>query len=66
MEYYFWPGKDWAKRVFPDVDEKNAVDKLADAIFHASRVSTSEDPVEEWDNHNENLRKKTNWQFNKF
>ncbi len=56
-----WPGKDWAKRVFPNIDEKKAVDKLGEAIFHASRVSTSENPVEEWDNHNANLRKKTNW-----
>ncbi len=56
-----WPGKEWAKRVFPDLNEKEAVNKLGEAIFHASRVSTSDNPVEEWDKHNENLRKKTNW-----
>ena len=33
-----WPGKEWAKRVFPDVSEKEAVEKLGNAIFHASRV----------------------------
>ena len=55
-----WPGKAWAKRVFPDLKENEAVKKLGDAIFHASRVS-SDNPVKEWDNHNENLRKKTNW-----
>ncbi len=55
-----WPGKAWAKRVFPDLEEKEAVKKLGDAIFHASRV-TSDDPVAEWDEHNKNLREKTDW-----
>ena len=55
-----WPGKAWAKRVFPDLNEQEAVKKLGDAIFHASRV-TSDDPVAEWDDHNKNLREKTNW-----
>ena len=55
-----WPGKAWAKRVFPNVDENEAISKLGDAIFHASRV-TSDDPVSEWDNHNKNLREKTDW-----
>ncbi len=55
-----WPGKAWAKRVFPEIDENEAVHKLGEAIFHASRVS-SDDPVNEWDKHNENLREKTNW-----
>ena len=36
------------------------INKLSDAIFHASRVS-SDDPVKEWDNHNKNLREKTDW-----
>ena len=48
------------KRVFPDVSEQNAVKKLGDAIFHASRV-LSDDPVAEWDMHNKNLREKTDW-----
>ena len=55
-----WPGKEWAKRVFPNVSEQDAVKKLGDAIFHASRV-TSDNPVAEWDNHNKNLREKTDW-----
>ena len=55
-----WPGKAWAKRVFPDLSEQEAVKKLGDAIFHASRVS-SDDPVAEWDTHNRNLREKTDW-----
>ena len=55
-----WPGKAWSKRVFPDVSEQEAIKKLADAIFHASRV-LSDDPVAEWDTHNKNLRQKTDW-----
>ncbi len=55
-----WPGKAWAKRVFPDLDNSDAIKKLGDAIFHASRVS-NDDPVAEWDQHNKNLRDKTNW-----
>ena len=55
-----WPGTTWAKRVFPEVSEQEAVKKLGDAIFHASRVS-SDDPVAEWDAHNQNLREKTDW-----
>jgi len=55
-----WPGKAWAKRVFPDLDDSEAIKKLGDAIFHASRVS-NDDPVSEWDKHNKNLRDKTDW-----
>ncbi len=55
-----WPGKAWAKRVFPDLDDSEAIKKLGDAIFHASRVS-NDDPVAEWDQHNKNLRDKTDW-----
>ena len=55
-----WPGKAWAKRVFPELSDEDAIKKLSDAIFHASRV-ISDDPVLEWDNHNKNLREKTDW-----
>ena len=52
--------KRMGKKSIPDVSEKEAVEKLGNAIFHASRVS-SEDPVAEWDIHNKNLREKTDW-----
>ena len=55
-----WPGKAWASRVFPNLPIDEAVIKLADAIFDASRASV-QDPVQAWDDHNEKLRKKTNW-----
>ena len=55
-----WPGKAWASRVFPELDQDEAIVKLADAIFDASRASV-DDPIKAWDEHNEKLRIKTNW-----
>ena len=55
-----WPGAAWAKRMFPELSGTEAQSKLADAIFDASRVNTT-DPVEEWKKHNEVLRKKCKW-----
>ena len=59
-----WPGKAWAKQMFPDLDIDEAQKKLADAIFTASRVD-SLDPVEEWKKHNTNLKKWSDWLNNK-
>ena len=47
------PGKEWAKKVFPDLSEKKAVEKLWDAILTTSRVTG--DPIGEWKEHNEDL-----------
>ena len=55
-----WPGLAWAKRMFPDLPENEAQAKLAEAIFSASRVNVS-NPIEAWNNHNKNLRKRSNW-----
>ena len=55
-----WPGSAWASRVFPDLSIEEAIVKLADAIFDASRASL-EDPIQAWDDHNEQLRIKTDW-----
>ena len=55
-----WPGKAWAKRVFPNLSEDEAVIKLADAIFDASRASV-DDPISAWDKHNKSLKIKTDW-----
>jgi len=55
-----WPGSAWASRVFPELPLDEAIVKLADAIFDASRASV-EDPIKAWDDHNEQLRMKTNW-----
>jgi aminopeptidase len=55
-----YPGASWAKLVFPDVSEDEAVTKLADAIFAASRVDTA-DPVAAWARHNAALQTRTAW-----
>ena len=55
-----WPGSAWAKQVFPNDTQDNAVRKLADAIFAASRVDL-DDPVAAWAKHNAELHTKTAW-----
>ena len=55
-----WPGTAWAKLVFPNETTDNAVRKLADAIFAASRVDR-EDPIAAWADHNTKLHEKTAW-----
>lgn len=51
------PNQMWAKQVFPDAKEDEAVEKLWEAIFNASRVFSDNDPIEEWEKHNETLLK---------
>ncbi len=47
----------WAKLVFPDLPPAEAVEKLWDAIFTASRV-TGEDPVADWKAHSAEIHKR--------
>lgn len=55
-----YPNPSWAKLVFPDLPIAQAVEKLAEAIFAASRVNEA-DPVAAWAAHNAELRKRSNW-----
>ena len=48
----------WARTVFPDLPEADAVGRLWEAIFSASRIDGS-DPIGAWDAHNRNLRTRT-------
>lgn len=50
------PTKAWAKKVFENVSEDEAVEKLWDAIFKAVRADET-NPVEAWHNHQNNLKK---------
>ena len=50
------PGKAWAKKVFPDLSEEEAVEKLWEAILHTSRVDEN-GAVENWKKHNDFLIK---------
>ncbi|WP_454748647.1 aminopeptidase [Ciceribacter selenitireducens] len=55
-----YPNPSWAKLVFPDVPVAEAVAKLAEAIFAASRVNEA-DPIAAWAAHNAELRKRSGW-----
>lgn len=44
------PTVGWAKRVFPDVSEDEAMEKLWNAIFYTTRTD-KDDPVSAWDEH---------------
>jgi len=46
----------WAKKVFPDCGEEEAMDRLWDAIFAAIRVSGKGDAVERWREHVDTLK----------
>lgn len=50
------PGKEWAKKVYPELPADKAVDKLWDDILLCSRVDS--DPIMAWKKHNENLAKR--------
>ncbi|SON56471.1 Aminopeptidase T [Hartmannibacter diazotrophicus] len=55
-----YPNPSWAKQMFPDLPEEEAVKTLADAIFAASRVDVA-DPVAAWTGHNAELAKRSAW-----
>ena len=53
------PGAAWAKKLFPELPKKQAVEKLWEAILYTSRVD--DDPVEAWRRHNEDLRRRCDY-----
>ena len=48
------PGAAWAKKMFPQLSKKQAVEKLWEAILFTSRVT--DDPVKAWQEHNADLQ----------
>ncbi|NLW39921.1 MAG: aminopeptidase [Tissierellia bacterium] len=54
------PTKGWAKRVFPELSDEEAMEKLWDAIFKATRMDL-DDPVKAWQEHLDNLAKKVEY-----
>ena len=52
------PGKAWAKKIFPNLGEEEAVASLWEAILKVTRVNG--DPLKNWEEHNANLAEKTN------
>lgn len=55
-----YPGAAWARQVFPSLPEDEAVAKLAQAIFAASRLDDA-DPVAAWEAHNAALKARSRW-----
>ncbi|MCQ2005647.1 aminopeptidase [Rhizobium sp. NRK18] len=55
-----YPNPSWAKQMFPELPEEEAVKKLADAIFAASRVDVA-DPIAAWTTHNGELANRSAW-----
>ena len=53
------PSKEWAKKVFPNLSAKKAVEALWDAILKTSRCN--DDPVKAWKEHNEDLNKRSSY-----
>lgn len=47
-----YPNKKWAKKVFPELNEEEAMEKLWDAILYTSRVHEGKDVIKEWEKHN--------------
>ncbi len=55
-----YPGRAWARQVFPDLDGDAAVARLAQAIFAASRLDNN-DPLAEWAAHHARLAARVDW-----
>ena len=51
------PNPKWAKIVFPDKSEEEAVQALWDAILFSVRVREDNDPIAEWEQHDAELLK---------
>lgn len=49
------PSVAWAQKVFPDLSADEAVDKLWGAILDAVRIDETNDPVNDWKEHNAKL-----------
>ena len=50
------PGEAWARKLFPELSKKQAVEKLWEAILSASRVD--DNPVKAWEDHNRDLEQR--------
>ena len=51
------PSYEWAKKVFPGETKCKAYEKLWEAILKTVYVTKYNDPVKEWERHNEELKK---------
>ncbi|WP_346888547.1 aminopeptidase, partial [Clostridium sp. UBA1056] len=58
------PTKGWATKVFPNISEEEAMNKLWENIFKIVRVD-KDDPIEAWNYHKKTLIEKINYLNNK-
>ena len=49
------PSPVWAKKVFPELSCEDAMEELWKAIFSCVHISADNDPVADWNQHNENF-----------
>jgi aminopeptidase len=54
------PSKNWAAKIFPNVDDDKQIDALWEQIFYTTRVD-QEDPVAAWEKHIETLSAKADY-----
>lgn len=52
-----FPTEAWAKKVFPDLDSEEALEKLWETVFKLTRADR-EDPVKAWEEHQKTLDEK--------
>lgn len=55
-----WPGRTWARRVFPEMPADQAAACLANEIVAAARLE-SDDPIATWQAHADALRHRCDW-----
>ena len=55
-----YPNKIWAKQVFPELSEEEALEKLYYAILNASHVTIDNNPLEEWNKLNQEMTERNN------
>ncbi len=58
------PSKDWAKKLFPELNEKEGINKLWEYIFKITRTDL-DDPIKAWKEHKTNINKKLEYLNNK-
>lgn len=51
--------KEWAKKVFPELSPKKAVEKLWEKILETARCT--DDPIKAWEEHNADLEKRSKY-----
>lgn len=54
------PSEKWAQKVFPNLPQDQAVEKLWEAIFYATRAD-QQDPEACWAQHQQNLNRRVDW-----